>query len=80
MKGQVLHLTSTEYRLLLYLMENRGRIVTKAMLLERLWDAEGSFVDENTLRVSIKRLRQKLGDANQEYIVTVFGIGYTFGE
>ncbi len=80
MKGQELHLTSTEYRLLLYLMENRGRIVTKAMLLERLWDAEGSFVDENTLRVSIKRLRQKLGDANQEYIVTVFGIGYTFGE
>ena len=50
------------------------------MLLERLWDAEGSFVDENTLRVSIKQARQKLGDANQEYIVTVFGIGYTFGE
>ena len=68
------------FRLLLYLMENRGRIVTKAMLLERLWDAEGSFVDENTLRVSIKRLRQKLNDDKQEYIVTVFGMGYTFGE
>lgn len=80
MKGEEIHLTSTEYKLLLYLMENRGRVVTKAMLLERLWDMEGSFVDENTLRVNIKRLRQKLSDEKQEYIVTVFGIGYTFGE
>ncbi len=80
MKGQEIHLTSTEYKLLLYLMENRGRVVTKAMILERLWDMEGSFVDENTLRVNIKRLRQKLNDEKQEYIVTVFGMGYSFGE
>lgn len=59
---------------------NKGRIVTKAMLLEQLWDIDGNFVDENTVRVNIKRLRQKLNDDKQEYIVTVFGMGYTFGE
>ena len=80
MKGQEVHLTSTEYKLLCYLIENKGRIVTKAMLLEQLWDIDGNFVDENTVRVNIKRLRQKLKDEKQEYIVTVFGIGYTFGE
>jgi DNA-binding response OmpR family regulator len=80
MKGQETHLTSTEYKLLLYLMENRGRVVTKAMLLEQLWDIDGNFVDDNTVRVNIKRLRQKMNDEKQEYIVTVFGMGYTFGE
>lgn len=80
MKGQEVHLTSTEYKLLCYLIENKGRIVTKAMLLEQLWDIDGNFVDENTVRVNIKRLRQKLKDEKQEYIVTVFGMGYTFGE
>lgn len=59
---------------------NRGRVVTKAMLLEQLWDIDGSFVDDNTVRVNIKRLRQKLNDEKQEYIVTVFGMGYSFGE
>lgn len=59
---------------------NRGRVVTKAMLLEQLWDIDGNFVDDNTVRVNIKRLRQKLHDEKQEYIVTVFGMGYTFGE
>ena len=80
MNGQETHLTSTEYKLLLYLMGNKGRVVTKAMLLEQLWDKDGNFVDDNTVRVNIKRLRQKLNDEKQEYIVTVFGMGYTFGE
>lgn len=80
LKGEEVHLTSTEYKLLRYLIENKGRIVTKAMLLEQLWDIDGNFVDENTIRVNIKRLRQKLNDDKQEYIVTVFGMGYTFGE
>ena len=80
LNGEKVHLTSTEYKLLCYLIENRGRIVTKAMLLEQLWDIDGNFVDENTIRVNIKRLRQKLNDDKQEYIVTVFGMGYTFGE
>ena len=68
------------YRLLCYLIENKDRVVTKAMLLEQLWDIDGNFVDDNTVRVNIKRLRQKLNDENQEYIATVFGMGYTFGE
>ncbi len=80
LSGEEVHLTSTEYRLLRCLIENRGRIVTKAMLLEQLWDIDGNFIDENTVRVNIKRLRQKLNDINQEYIVTVFGMGYTFGD
>lgn len=80
MNGEEVHLTSTEYKLLYYLIENKGRIVTKAMLLEQLWDIDGNFVDENTVRVNIKRLRQKLNDEKQEYITTVFGMGYTFGE
>ncbi len=79
-KEQQVHLTATEYKLLCCLIENKGRIVTKAMLLEQLWDIDGNFVDENTIRVNIKRLRQKLKDEKQEYIVTVFGMGYTFGE
>lgn len=79
-KGREVHLTATEYRMLCYLMENKGRVVTKAMFLEQLWDVDGNFVDDNTVRVNIKRLRQKLNDEKQEYIVTVFGMGYTFGE
>ena len=78
LNGEEVRLTSTEYKLLCYLIENKGRIVTKAMLLEQLWDIDGNFVDENTVRVNIKRLRQN--DDKQEYIVTVFGMGYTFGE
>ena len=80
LSGEEVHLTATEYKLLLYLVQNKGKVVTKTMLLERLWDIDGNFVDDNTIRVNIKRLRQKLNDEKQEYIVTVFGMGYTFGE
>ena len=80
LKGEEVHLTSTEYKLLSYLMQNRGKVVTRGMILENLWDIAGNFVGDNTVRVNIKRLRQKLNDETQEYIVTVFGMGYTFGE
>lgn len=80
LNGEEVHLSATEYKLLCYLIQHKGTVVTKAMLLENLWDKDGNFIDDNTLRVNIKRLRQKLKDDNQEYIVTVFGIGYTFGE
>ena len=80
LNGEEIHLTATEYKLLLYLIQNKGKVVTKTMLLEHLWDIDGNFVDDNTIRVNIKRLRQKLNDEKQEYIVTVFGMGYTFGE
>lgn len=54
----------------------------RTMLLEQIWDVEGSFIDENTLSVHIRRLRQKLepDPKNPRYVVTVFGLGYTFGE
>ncbi len=80
LNGEEVHLSATEYKLLCYLIQHKGTVVTKAMLLENLWDKDGNFIDDNTLRVNIKRLRQKLKDDNQEYIVTVFGTGYTFGE
>lgn len=76
------HLTATEYKLLEYMAENQGKILTRSMLLEHIWDMDEQYIDENTLSVHIRRLRQKLGDdsKNPEYILTVFGIGYTFGE
>lgn len=80
MNGEEIHLTLTEYRLLEYLISNKGKVVTKGMLLENIWDINGEFVDDNTVRVNIKRLRKKLHDEAQEYIITVFGMGYTFGE
>ena len=80
LNGEEIHLSATEYKLLCYLIQHKGTVVTKTMLLENLCDKDGNFIDDNTLRVNIKRLRQKLKDDNQEYIVTVFGIGYTFGE
>lgn len=75
-------LTGTEYKLLEILSQNKGKVLTKEILLENLWDSNGKFVDENTLSVNIRRLRKKIEtDAKDpEYIITVFGIGYTFGE
>lgn len=76
------NLTATEYKLLELLAKNKGKVITKEMLLEKLWDINGNFVDENTLSVNIRRLRKKIEKDSKkpEYIITVFGIGYTFGE
>jgi len=75
-------LTVTEYRLLELLVRNKGQVLTRQLLLERLWDADGNFVEENALSVNIRRLRQKLEDDLKKpaYIITVFGIGYTWGD
>lgn len=75
-------LTATEYRLLEYMAKNRGRVLTRTMLLQQVWDVDGNFIDENTLSVHVRRLRRKLekDPSNPEYIITIFGIGYTFGE
>ncbi len=56
--------------------------MTKEILLDKLWDNNGNYVDENTLSVNIRRLRKKIEDGgkNPEYIVTLFGIGYIMGE
>lgn len=67
-------LSAGEYRLLLMLMENKNHTLTRRMLLERLWDENGNFVNDNTLTVTMKRLREKLGEA--DCIRTLRGIGY----
>ena len=73
-----LTLSALEYRLLTVLINNRGRLLTRAKLLEDIWDIAGDFVNDNTLTVYIKRLREKIEDdpAKPEIIKTVRGIGY----
>lgn len=74
-------LTALEYRLLLTLVNNAGQILTRNQLLEGIWDIDGSFVNDNTLTVYIKRLRDKIEDdiQNPKIITTVRGIGYRSG-
>ena len=67
-------LTSLEYRILLLLFQNLNRIVTREILIDRIWDISGKFVEDNTLTVYIKRIREKLG--NENIIKTIKGIGY----
>ena len=72
-------LTKNEYRLLLTLMQNKGKIVSREKLMEILWES-GNFVDENTLTVNVGRLRKKLENAGlNEFITTKSGVGYTVG-
>ena len=69
-------LTKNEYRILSCLLENKGKVVSREKLMERLW-ATDSFVDENTLTVNVNRLRKKLDAAGLEgFIATRFGVGY----
>lgn len=69
-----IELTALEYRLLLIFAKNKAQLLTRAQILEQLWDIDGNFVEDNTLTVYVKRLREKLKDAIQ--IETVRGIGY----
>ena len=74
--GERIHLTKNEYRILLCLMENKNRVVSRERLMERLWETD-SFVDENTLTVNINRLRRKLEAAGlKNFIATRFGVGH----
>lgn len=69
-------LTKNEYRILLSLMENKGKVVSRERLMEQLWETD-SFVDENTLTVNVGRLRKKLDSVGlNEFITTKFGVGY----
>ena len=79
---EIIKLTTTEYKLVELLTKNKGQVVSRQVILEKLWDADGNFVDENTLSVNIRRLRRKIEDdpRKPKYIITVFGIGYTWGE
>ena len=67
-------LTALEYRLLLIFANNQGMLLSRQQILDNIWDIDGNFVEDNTLTVYIKRLREKLGDALK--IETVRGIGY----
>lgn len=71
-----LSITPNEYKLLRALTENEGKILTRRILLEKLWDSEGNFVDDHTLTVTINRLRSKIEDNDHTYIQTVRGMGY----
>lgn len=74
--GSTLELTKNEYRILLLLMKNRGKVVSREKLMEQLWQTD-DFVDENTLTVNVNRLRKKLSAAGLEgFITTKFGVGY----
>lgn len=79
--GEMVKLSSTEFKLLELLVRNRGQVLTRDTILAKIWDCDENYIDDSTLSVHIRRLRQKLEhDAkNPEYIITVFGIGYTFG-
>ncbi|MDR0248147.1 MAG: response regulator transcription factor [Oscillospiraceae bacterium] len=72
--GAPLELTALEYRLLLLFVSNRGQTLTRGQILDRVWDAAGNYVEDNTLTVYIKRLREKLGGALN--IETARGLGY----
>ena len=70
-------LTAMEYKLLLVFINNRGRILSRSQILNQIWDEAGDFVNDNTLSVYIKRLRNKLSDTEgQQLIQTVRGAGY----
>lgn len=80
--GEEVLLTALEYKLLLIFANHLGQVLTRVQLLERIWDVAGDFVNDNTLTVYIKRLREKLEDDPQSptIIKTVRGIGYKVGE
>lgn len=71
--GVSVSLSKTELQLLIYLLENAGRILSKENILERVWGLDGQFVDDNTVAVNISRLKNKLGT---ECIANVRGLGY----
>ena len=75
-------LSALEYRLLLVFLNHQGQILTRNQLLENIWDAAGDFVNDNTLTVYIKRLREKIEDdpQNPTIIKTIRGLGYKAGD
>lgn len=75
--GKQLELTALEYKLLSLLMQNVGKVVTRELIFEKIWDVSGNFVNDNTLTVYIKRVRKKL---DADIIKTVKGMGYQVAE
>ena len=76
LNNKILELTNAEYRLLCQFLMNRGQLLTYDLLLERLWDSGGQFVDKHALAVNVNRLRGKIEDKDHRYISNVYGMGY----
>lgn len=78
LKGKPLELTGAEYRLLCLFLRHDGQVLTRNAILDALWDGNGSYVDDNTLSVYIRRLREKIerDPSRPEYLMTVRGMGY----
>ncbi|PYG87779.1 DNA-binding response OmpR family regulator [Ruminiclostridium sufflavum DSM 19573] len=74
--GEEVYLTAAEYKLLLVLLENKGKVLSRNVIVEKLWDIDGNFVDYNTLNVYMKRLREKIETEEYKHIETVRGMGY----
>ena len=74
--GETVVFTPLEYRLLKVLVKNAGTVLTRQILLEKLWDADGNFVDEHALTAAISRIRSKIEADGLTYIKTVYGMGY----
>ena len=74
--GQRIELTSLEFKILLMLFTNKNKLVTREMILNKIWDLAGNFVNDNTLTVYIKRIREKIGDCDGKIIKTIRGVGY----
>ena len=79
--GTEVFLSALEYRLLLYFLQHKGKLVTREMLRDAIWDSAGEYVSDNALNVYIKRLREKVeaDPSDPSIIVTVRGLGYTVG-
>lgn len=79
---ECLELSSVEYKLLSYLIENKGQILLKEQILHHIWDIEENYVDDNIVSVNIRRLRVKVEDdpSNPKYIKTAYGMGYLWNE
>ena len=82
LNGKNLELTSAEYRLLCLLARNANRVVTREIILSELWDEAGNFVDNNTLSVYVRRLREKVeaDPSHPGHLITVRGFGYQWKE
>ena len=79
--GEEIVLSALEYRLLLYFLQNQGRLITREMLRDAIWDTAGEYVSDNSINVYIRRLRERIEDdpAHPEVIVTARGLGYRIG-
>ncbi len=80
--GEEVYLSALEYRLLLYFLQHKGKLVTREVLRDAIWDTAGEYVSDNALNVYVKRLREKIetDPAEPKIIMTVRGLGYKVGE